>query len=85
MLKLPVWTSAAHACLGQGFFLVIVFITLALSPGWRRPEPLQEDPDRRLPFVATLTTVLIFGQLILGAVMRHMSAGLVIPDFPLAF
>ncbi len=31
------------------------------------------------------TTLLIFGQLILGAVMRHQHAGLAIPDFPLAY
>jgi cytochrome c oxidase assembly protein subunit 15 len=32
-----------------------------------------------------LTTLLILGQLILGATMRHQHAGLAIPDFPLAY
>jgi cytochrome c oxidase assembly protein subunit 15 len=32
-----------------------------------------------------LTTLLILGQLILGAAMRHQHAGLAIPDFPLAY
>ena len=31
------------------------------------------------------TTVLVFAQLILGAVMRHQHAGLAVPDFPLAY
>jgi cytochrome c oxidase assembly protein subunit 15 len=31
------------------------------------------------------TTVLILGQLVLGATMRHQHAGLAIPDFPLAY
>jgi cytochrome c oxidase assembly protein subunit 15 len=31
------------------------------------------------------TTLLILGQLILGATMRHQHAGLAIPDFPLAY
>jgi cytochrome c oxidase assembly protein subunit 15 len=30
-------------------------------------------------------TILIFGQLLLGATMRHQHAGLAIPDFPLAY
>ena len=32
-----------------------------------------------------LTTLLILGQLALGAAMRHQHAGLAIPDFPLAY
>src|SRR5205807_9986158 len=30
-------------------------------------------------------TALIFGQLIIGATMRHQHAGLAIPDFPFAY
>ena len=82
LLKLPVWTSAAHACLGQSFFLMTVFISLALSPGWEA-KPLKAATQ--LPLLAPLATLAIFIQLVLGAVMRHMNAGLVIPDFPLAF
>ena len=33
----------------------------------------------------TLATLLILGQLALGAAMRHQHAGLAIPDFPLAY
>jgi cytochrome c oxidase assembly protein subunit 15 len=32
-----------------------------------------------------LTTVIVFGQILLGATMRHTGGGLAIPDFPLAF
>ena len=35
--------------------------------------------------LAGTTTAVVFGQLVLGALMRHMGAGLAIPDFPLAF
>src|SRR5262249_11750451 len=31
------------------------------------------------------TTGIVFAQLVLGALVRHMHAGLAIPDFPLAF
>jgi len=36
-------------------------------------------------WVITCVTLLILGQLILGATMRHQHAGLAIPDFPLAY
>jgi len=84
LLKLPVWTSAAHACLAQGFFLVVVFLALALSPGWEQRSE-GPGPAGRFPVLAVLATGAIYIQLILGAVMRHMNAGLVIPDFPLVF
>lgn len=83
LLRLPVWTSAAHACLAQGFFLVVVFLAMVLSPGWSERDP--SLPARsRLPLLATGATVVIYLQLILGAVTRHLHAALVIPDFPLA-
>jgi cytochrome c oxidase assembly protein subunit 15 len=84
LLKLPVWTSAAHACLAQGFLMVVVFIALALSPGWNA-DRTRLTGKSHLPIWATIATLAIYLQLILGAVMRHMNAGLVIPDFPLAY
>jgi cytochrome c oxidase assembly protein subunit 15 len=83
LLKLPVWTSAAHACLAQGYFMLVVFLALALSPGWNA-APVDRDITT-LRRWATVATAAIYLQLVLGAVMRHMNAGLVIPDFPLAF
>jgi heme a synthase len=41
--------------------------------------------DRRIRTLTTLTTVLIYAQILLGATMRHTGAGLAIPDFPLMF
>src|SRR5262249_13748640 len=43
------------------------------------------EPSSPLPVLATLTTALAFCQLVLGALVRHLHAGLAIPDFPLAF
>ena len=84
LLRLPVWTSALHACLAQGFFLVIVFLALAHSPSWDK-RGLDLEPRSRLPRLALFTTVAIYAQLVLGAVMRHMNAALAIPDFPTVF
>jgi cytochrome c oxidase assembly protein subunit 15 len=41
--------------------------------------------DSTLRNVATLTTALIYTQILIGATMRHTGAGLAIPDFPLMF
>jgi len=84
LLRLPVWTSALHACLAQGFFLVIVFLALAHSPAWEERE-VELPRQSRLPRLALLTTIAIYAQLVLGAVMRHMNAALAIPDFPTVF
>jgi cytochrome c oxidase assembly protein subunit 15 len=74
-----------HAALAQLFFVLLCAIALFQTDFWRR-LPAQAEPDRhhfRLGFA--VTTVLILGQLILGATMRHQHAGLAIPDFPAAY
>ena len=47
--------------------------------------PHLHTPALSLTRLGALTTAVIYVQLILGAIMRHMGAGLAIPDFPLAF
>ena len=76
-----------HAALAQLFLVLVCAIALFTSRGWRKWEgttfaAATSRGWRRLVF---LTTLLIFGQLILGAAMRHEHAGLAIPDFPLAY
>ena len=73
LLKLPVWTSAGHACLAQGFFMMTVFLAMALSPRWSDPGKALPAATL-LPLLATLTTVFIYIQLILGALTRHLEA-----------
>ena len=57
-------------------------------------QPLVADAARadtlshqciQLSTLFLVTTLLILGQLALGAAMRHQHAGLAIPDFPLAY
>jgi cytochrome c oxidase assembly protein subunit 15 len=78
---LPPAVSTAHAGLAEIFFCMTVAIALFTSPGWARPGV--DDP--RLRVLATATTVVIFCQILVGATMRHIGAGLAIPDFPLMF
>src|SRR5437870_3062761 len=85
LYRLPLAVSVTHACLAQAFFCVTVALAIVTGPGWASP-PVRLPPDGA-PFalLAGATTAIVFGQLVLGALMRHMGAGLAIPDFPLAF
>ncbi|HXT39483.1 MAG TPA: COX15/CtaA family protein [Candidatus Angelobacter sp.] len=76
-----------HATLGQLFFVLTAAIALFTNRWWASAAALQRPVEdstglRRLFLVATF---LIFGQLMLGATMRHQHAGLAIPDFPAAY
>ena len=72
-----------HACLAQGFFVLLVFIGVARSAVWNAPAGSRDG--RGLATLAIVTSVLIFLQLALGATMRHQHRDLAILDFPLAY
>jgi len=85
LLKLPPEISIAHACLAQIFFCLIVVIALVTSPRWEKGLSESHSNIFTLRFLCGVLSVAFFGQLVLGATMRHLGAGLAIPDFPLAF
>jgi heme a synthase len=87
LLRLPPSVSVAHACLAQGFFCLTIVLALATSRGFvaGTPAALEGDGSPPLWALASTSSLLIYGQLVLGAVMRHTGAGLAIPDFPLSF
>ena len=86
LYRLPLAVSVAHACLAQIFFCLAVTLAVVTGEGWRRVgSPLVSRNPSALPTLAGLTTVVVFAQIVVGALMRHMKAGLAIPDFPLAF
>ena len=80
---LPAPVSIAHAGLAQIFFCTVVSIALFTSRSWQKAD-LAPD-DRLLRIMALATTAAIYGQILVGATMRHTDAGLAIPDFPLVF
>jgi heme a synthase len=97
---LPAAVSTAHAALAEIFFCLTIAIVLFTSPGWiagyRMPgteegrqlpetERAAGSNDVLLRRLATATTALIYTQILVGATMRHINAGLAIPDFPLMF
>jgi len=84
MLSTPL--AVVHACVAQAFFCLVLFLMLITSRRWDSYEPIYEDRGIvTLKPLALLLGCTIYIQLILGAVMRHMQAGLAIPDFPKSF
>jgi cytochrome c oxidase assembly protein subunit 15 len=84
LLLLPAPISVGHAALAQFFFCLTVSLALFTSRGWRAP-PAPLPYDAGFARLTAVTTLLLYGQIILGATMRHREAGMAIPDFPLAF
>lgn len=89
---LPDAISIAHASLAQLVFCLTVSIALFTSPGWKNAYGARQQApgrhaldDRTLRAIAVTTTVAIYLQIVVGAMMRHTGAGLAIPDFPWAF
>jgi cytochrome c oxidase assembly protein subunit 15 len=86
LLRLPTAVSVTHACLAQAFLCLTVVLAVCTAPAWHTQHRLWVTTAvPALPTLAMVTTALVYLQLILGALMRHMGAGLAIPDFPLAF
>ncbi len=86
LFLLPVAISVSHAGTAQLFLCLVVTIATVTSRRWQEEEPRIEESS--VPSLRTLTlatTVLIYLQILLGALMRHTSSGLAIPDFPLSF
>jgi cytochrome c oxidase assembly protein subunit 15 len=83
LFLLPQPISIAHAGLAEIFFgltVTIAFFTSRLYTSLRTIE----KGDAPVAF-SSLLVVLVYTQILIGAVMRHRGAGLAIPDFPLAF
>jgi cytochrome c oxidase assembly protein subunit 15 len=80
---LPPAVSTAHAALAEIFFCMTVAIAVFTSPQWL--DAGNPVDDGQLRYITTLTTVVVFVQILIGAVMRHTGAGLAIPDFPWMF
>jgi heme a synthase len=84
LFLLPTSVSVSHACLAQTFFCLTIALAYSTSREWLAAAPLEID-GAGVSNAATFATGVVFVQLLLGALMRHLHAGLAIPDFPLAF
>ena len=76
---LPDWVSALHLATAMAFFCLTLWIALGTQP---RPEHASHIPAALRRGVA-LAALLVYVQIVLGAVVRHMDAGTVCTTFPL--
>ncbi len=75
LLKLPAQISIVHAVLGQTFFSTLAVLTMVLSPAWHE-EPEPSSTTHYSPIIlfqwTLITLMTLYGQLILGASIRHI-------------
>lgn len=81
---LPTAVSVAHAGLAMAFFGITCALAMVTSPSWHEHDDRSLLDDRfPLPRLAALTTAAVYGQILIGATVRHTGSGLACPDFPL--
>lgn len=69
-----------HGCFAHLELSLVVAIAAMLSPVWQKVQGLHAG--RSIAILAWVTAGFIFLQLIFGASMRHLGAGLAIPTWP---
>lgn len=69
LLMLPPAVSIFHATLAQTYFCLVAWMAYGLSPLFDKAPIMEEKP--RAVRLAAMTTVFIYIQLILGALLRH--------------
>lgn len=79
--------AITHGTLAQSILGVLFAIALFTSRRWMNfnPAEVTERPEPAVRGWSVLLVGLVFFQLVLGAVVRHTGASLIIPDFPTAF
>lgn len=83
LFLLPKSISVAHAGLAEIFFCTNVSIAFFASKAFGGLRTMEKGAA---PVTSTTALVaLVYVQILVGALMRHLGAGLAIPDFPLSF
>ncbi|MFI5377792.1 MAG: heme A synthase [Tepidisphaerales bacterium] len=89
--------AVIHGCFAQAFFCLTALMVAMTSRWWfgagnlswratdRSASGPYHDELRRVFRLAVAAVVVIYAQLVVGALMRHYQAGLAIPDMPLAY
>jgi cytochrome c oxidase assembly protein subunit 15 len=84
LVNLPL--AIVHGCFAQAFFCFTSLIVVVTSKFWiNAPPVILSTQSRRLVWSAIIAVLVIYLQLIVGAVMRHEKAGLAVIDFPLIY
>ena len=76
---LPAPVSVMHACLAQAFFCIVSSLALLTSESWKRGARSVAGDIKGVSMrqLCLWTTALVYGQLVLGAAVRHTKVGLV--------
>lgn len=84
LFLLPHAVSISHAGLAEIFLCLNMSIAFFTSESFRRLRSGARE-EHAPTALTTLLVVLVYAQILAGALMRHLGAGLAIPDFPLSF
>lgn len=68
--QVSTFLAAVHGCTGQAFFGLMVALCVLTGRDWLGPSEPAED-TRRLRRATTVMLALIYGQIVLGAWLRH--------------
>ncbi len=79
IFRLPTLVSTSHLAVSLLFFCYLIWLAFRMRPSTAQPVPLGRVA-RRLVAIAAASVYL---QSLLGALMRHLGAGLACVDFPL--
>jgi cytochrome c oxidase assembly protein subunit 15 len=86
LFLIPLTIAMAHTATANAFFCIVVALAIFTSPWFIETTPRKESAARiPLAKLAAITTGIIYLQILVGALMRHLGAGLAIPDFPTSF
>ncbi|MEX0977550.1 MAG: COX15/CtaA family protein [Pirellulales bacterium] len=73
-----------HGCVGPAFFAFTVALAAVTSRRWRLAEAESGPGLSAIGRLALVTTLLAFGQIVLGSLLRHLPQGAQPDDFRLA-
>jgi cytochrome c oxidase assembly protein subunit 15 len=70
--------AVVHACVAQVFFSTLAGMALFASPGWLQADGVLPDGPAaaRMRRLAAGTAAVLYGQIILGALLRHPGTGI---------
>jgi heme A synthase len=81
IFRLPTLVSTAHLAVSQLFFVTLIWI--AFRAGGPKDQVTRAPLSTRVQRVALWSAALVYVQMLMGALMRHLGAGLACTDVPL--
>lgn len=81
--QLPDAVSTSHLSLAFIFLVLATVLTVATSPSRGARPPIEGGALQMLRTWGPFAAVLVFGQSVIGALVRHTDAGMACPDVPM--